>query len=358
MKNTHTFVQSSFIFREFNKGSRNFVVCQAKRSGFAGTVPSKLTGTDCYALFHQLTLTTPHSSDIEILKQNGNLTTKTMTKKFSRLGSGMTMYEGSEWFNGDIFVGKNKENRGLLKVSGTSGLDFIQNLAANSASVNILKSCTITQMKCLVTIPANSFLNTEEKWRSEVGKCLDSASGSTKSIYLEQSSFCMGRRGATRLLSLKPFQIEGKGKEFTKLLIELNVNSQPAMHLLNGFLMKPANPKNLIAFMVKETLEEAKLNNDYMNHIIGALSQTYDTANVIIEDIQTSSNKLAPVIGACTLLLNKAVVKSSTKDVFSELKESFFDKLMQRRDECDNYLEVMKALRDHLNKQIQEAEKH
>lgn len=264
-----------------------------------------------------------------------------MAEKAARFGASLLIYEDSEWHDRSFFVGKNKTNLWLLRFTENTGLRLEQTLGTNPAAAKILRSCTVTQVNYLLTIPSDSFLNNAEKWRSEVEKCLATSSGSKKSIYLEQSSVSVGRKGSSRFVCFQPLEMRGKEKEFSKILITHHLTNQAAMRFLTGLFGKSSNLDNLMAFMAHETLKNANLENELFEFMLAALSRTYRLGSVLVEDVRTSSgnassSELRYINASCTAMLNKAVVKSSTKDVFNLLNTRFFNLLLLPRDEFDN----------------------
>lgn len=224
------------------------VACKAtksnKKTSKGDNIPLILKGNDPACSFTQVNLTTSNLVLIEELKSLTKLTNEEIFSNEVTYGAGMLKYEGQEWYNGCVYLGKNANNRYVFSFSGAEGLKVLrEKFLSEPRAAEILNQMTVSQVSYLMTINMSSTVTNMESWRHATAQSVMNCSTEKTSVYLEKSCFKVNKSTSQRFISLEPLTPVGKQENFEKILIRVSFKDATGMRFLTGLLDMSANVK-------------------------------------------------------------------------------------------------------------------
>lgn len=325
------------------------VVSYAVKKGRKELLPSILNQNNSSCAFLNANLTTNDTTGIERIQSDAGLTPETITKSNVSLGAGILRYNGNEWLNGAVFLGKNDSGRYILKFMGQEGLKILQDLSKYPETVQLLNGMTVTQCSYYLTVSADSSINTAEKWREACAKTILNCVTSKLFVFLDKDSLQIGKKGANKVINFKPLNPSAKDFSFQKTLIKVSFTSTPASRLI-GSLLTPSSSENNMAFMVFETLKTLGETDDFLESMRTALTNDFRLGSVVVPVITPKAKQseipkeMKHFSSACTAIVNKATMKSYSEIAFDILEDKLFKVLKERKGEILNYDMKMKKL--------------
>lgn len=326
------------------------VRCNAtKKSSKKDLFPEILKGALPATAFSNLNLTTSNSQLIDEIQSDLGLTPQTITRRAAGLGAGILKYEGNEWSNGAIFVGKNASGRYIITFLGIEGFKILEDNRNNQELVRKFQQMTVTQISAFLTTTSDPNYRNGEEWIKGAGTSIINCSPSKTLVYLDKNSLKVGKKGGNKVLEIKPFNPGGKENSFSKVLIKAFFSGSTAEKLFATLLNVTNKPENVLAFAVYDALDKFKISDDLLDSFkislnsdfkIGTVVQNEPVKNVAI------SKELKSTKAACTSIVNKIVMSSYTEQVFILLKENLFKVMKERKSEIQNYSVQIKELQD------------
>jgi hypothetical protein len=351
-------IASGVGFSTKNVMRRDKIIATAvSKSRNKENIPLILKNNESTAVFMQMSLTTSVRQIIDSIKSNGGLTNETMTKQKVVFGTGILRYEGSEWYDGAIFIGETQTSgRFLIKIVGEIGLKVVENICKSQEMVTVFSSLTVTQCIYYCTTSVDPKYQTMDQWRTGAVQTLGNCLTAKTLVVLNRDSLQLGKKSLNRLITFTPLSVIGKEQRFSKLLIKVVLSGTSAQRFLVTLLRKRTEVTNVMAYMVYDSLLSLSQNDDLLESMRGALNKEYRLGSVVMEDVQKSkakqySKELRPVMSACSTIVNKLLMSTYTESVFMILQEKLVKVMVERKGEIanvdthiNNLLESLKPL--------------
>jgi len=346
---------SCLEFRCHTKFRKDLVVCKAAK---------KLTATNAVAVAAELQggplllacnltfsadPTTKLCSEADLIQGNLGLTSATATKSPSKFGAGQLVYEGAEWYNGEVFVGKNKNNTHIIRLTGRKGAELLQEIVKMGSLDSAVAKATVNQVSYRMRSDAPSTYPNNEAWLNGIVVVSRLQHNGRNPVSVSGSSLCVGQRTNSRSYVVTPtITTAGQVSNLIHTVTLQGKNASSFWAMLRGRSSTFSNYCASDLSSIQQELAENPISvsvKDFINRTfqIGGISARANTPLLVAIPTELKSCK-----GGCTAILNKLIIPGLSLHAQNIVITNLLLQMEKRQSEITNYT----AFKDKIKKAL------